>query len=908
MVKASSRLDRAAREFLRSGAAGANDPVALAEECNRIVRGETQHSIPKAIALGRDFVRHARRHPDMPLQMALRSLGWALHMGGKYRQAEKAYLEARSLARNDYVVRGRIDRILVDVYMYLGDFAEAHRRAQLSLRTFRRHGRDEDEAKTRCNYANLLHRQDRHREAGKQYRRAARYFEKHGGNIALAVCYYNEANTLVQLFDFKRAEKTYKQGEKIFRRLGLTLYVNECQYGLAWMMMLRGDYHPALEKLSECEEAYRAASQPKGEMLCQLDRAEAFLGLNLFAEARKAARSAERRARRLGIAYESAKAAFFYSIASKALGMEKEARAALDRSERGFRLENNQAFLSAVQLFSARMRRGGSIDPSGLAAIRRKFARAQLPLWEAICDLQLLSAWPGDRRVTQRLAGNPAVQTVPHLYSHWQTYLGDVAAEKGLATQAGRHWRRAADVLEAVRAKLPPVELRSTFMRRQSDPYLRLIEKNLREDPVRAAVWSERYKTAGVWTVSGEAFAESSARAEVVEGLTELAEQVTALSRRIAGQRGKRATAASQSEVALTQLQARVQHDLATLERLQMTGPNVLEELREKIRTVSRRHPVIQFHYDRDELVAFVHENGETRTRRYVDGVRQIRQHLGCWSILLSRSLLTKSRRRSEDISEERRLFADLGDWLWGPLEIGSRQERVLIIPEGRLVNLPWMAVIHDGLPLASRHDFAFSPSLRHHLYAGEQPVRSNRIDVFVGSREGLSNHDDECAALTGSRGYGVSIHVPCRRGDWPSSGSAYIWHYTGHARFRHDNPFYSSLELSDGPLFAADFRLKRTQVGLVTLAACRTGSQTVLPGEESTGLVRSLLEMGARNVVGSHWNVADRSTAVWMNKFYENILAGCRVGQAVRQAGLYTRETYPSAYDWAAFSVYGAG
>jgi CHAT domain-containing protein len=108
--------------------------------------------------------------------------------------------------------------------------------------------------------------------------------------------------------------------------------------------------------------------------------------------------------------------------------------------------------------------------------------------------------------------------------------------------------------------------------------------------------------------------------------------------------------------------------------------------------------------------------------------------------------------------------------------------------------------------------------------------------------------------------------------------------------------------------LFAADFRLRDYRVGLVTLAACRTGNQSVLPGEESTGLVRSLLEMGARNVVGSHWSVSDKSTAVWMRRFYDFILDGQPVSEAVRKAAIYVRQRFPSAYDWAAFSAFGAG
>ena len=100
---------------------------------------------------------------------------------------------------------------------------------------------------------------------------------------------------------------------------------------------------------------------------------------------------------------------------------------------------------------------------------------------------------------------------------------------------------------------------------------------------------------------------------------------------------------------------------------------------------------------------------------------------------------------------------------------------------------------------------------------------------------------------------------------------------------------------------------MRRNAVELVTLAACRTGQQTSLPGEESSGLVRGLLEMGARSVVAGGWAVADTSTALWMDNFYRAFMAGTNVAMAQREAMDRVREEYPSAYHWAAFNLYGA-
>ncbi len=905
------KLDRAttdARQFLNDGEVGNCDLVALSIECDKLIRSETQRSLPAAVALARKFVELARRRPGMSLEIACRALGWTLHSSGQYGPAEKAYLKARDIVKRIPLSRAQIDRILIDVYMYLGDFKESHRRARLAMDAFRRIGVDDELAKTRVNYANLFHRQDRHREASRQYQLAADYFETHKNDLVLGLCYFNQANTQVQLFDFEKARHLYGRASELFAGLGFDLYVTECQYGRAWIHMLEGNYHVALRDLAACEQKYRQASYAKGIVLCLLDRAEAFLGLNLYSDAAVAARDAELRSRRLTIHYEAAKAAFFFAKASFALGQQKDGRAALERAEQGFDKEHNRGFLAAVRLFGLQVDSVKSRDLTAFQSTSKLFSKVQLPLWSAINDIHCLSQWPDEKKVLKRLALNRAVHTVPHLYARWQTLVGDREASQGRPRAAIRHWTQAAEVLDAVRAKLPPLEMRSTFMKDRTDPYLRLVNSEMSADPSRAAAWSERYKTAGIWGATEGAFANDPSRSRAANSLSLLADQVMAIAGRLDRKSGERTAAAARANRALLELQKKVRHDLAAVESPNGAGVDRFESLIEDIRAESQRQPIVQFHYDGDDLISFVHHRGDTRTHRYVDGRRLADEYVGCWRLLLGRNSITRRKHTRADITEEHRLFGEIGNWLWSPLEISSRHKRLLVLPEGKISNLPWQAIMYNGAPLANHHSIVISPSLRHHRHARKMRIRSQRIEAFVGSTGGLPNCRKELAALADRASQNITIYDPCRRGDWPDDGCARIWHYAGHAQLRADNPFYSSLSLSDGPLFAADFRLKKSRVWLVTLAACRTGHQSVLPGEESSGLVRSLLEMGARNVVGSHWAVSDKSTAFWMSNFYDLILSGQPVGQAVRQAAVQVRNKYPSAYDWAAFSVFGAG
>ena len=904
MVTETKASPAEALRFLKTGQRPERPTVGLAEACDNLIRQTTQKSVTRAISLAHKFVARARRDHSMPLHLALRALGWASHVGGKYRQAETAYLEARHLVLRQGDLRARIDRILIDVYMYRGQFDEARRRARLALDTFRKLGQAEEAAKTRINLANLYHRQDRHRDARSEYEQALVHFEQSNNVLVRALCQYNLANTEVQLVDFERARELYGQAEANFISKDYALYANECRYGLAWLAMLEGDFDQALRGLDACERHYREAGQPKGVLLCRLDRAEAYLGLNMFVDARALAADAEKRANKLGITYEAAKAAFFQAKAAFAGGNDRACRAALVRSRKGFHKDRNRAFLAAVDLFEAQTDPGPRTGRESLRRARAGFSRAQLPLWEAMCDLQLATTGHAEKSTFRRLAGNPAVAAVPHLYAHWQTLLGDVEIGRNRRPQAIAHWRNAASMLDQVRAKLPPVDLRSTFLQGRQDPYLQLIHTQCDSNPGEAAAWSERYKMAGIWAVRTDS--PESERDQAAASLAKLADRVTALSTQLSGSSGTR-EALLDKKARLTNMYRDVQRELAGLTERQTDALDQNNVLTASMRATAQRLPILQFHDDRGDLLAFVHEPGGIRTVRFIDGTTRLEQLMGCWRILLNRSLQRRSNRTSTDLSDETELFGEIGDWLLPRLEIDSHHHGLLVIPDGRMTNLPWFALRCHGRPLAESTNIILTPSFRHFVLASQRHSRSPEIRIFMGRHDGLAHSRRELKHLSETAGTAVQVHDPCRRADWPRGRDAYIWHYVGHAETRRDNPFYSALLLEDGPLFAADFRTRNANVDIVTLAACRTGYQAVLPAEESTGLVRSLLEMGARHVIGSHWAVNDESTAQWMTHFYTLIFDGVPIAKAVRLTSLHIRERYPSAYDWAAFSVFGA-
>jgi hypothetical protein len=423
-----------------------------------------------------------------------------------------------------------------------------------------------------------------------------------------------------------------------------------------------------------------------------------------------------------------------------------------------------------------------------------------------------------------------------------------------------------------------------------------------------AAAWSERYKTAGLWQANDRPLDRSQIKNATAENLSELASQITALSSGLEGADDNHAGTSLRSAKAFDVLQESIRQNLAELDASVGSKVDNVERVIEQIRSTARRIPIIQFHSGGGDLIAFVHDRRHTHFHCYHDGARTAREFTSRWRFLIERvPFLTEGHRRS-DIRDEQQLLEKIGEWLLAPLEISQKHRRLLILPEGDITNLPWQAILRNRQPLISDYEILLCPSLRHFVHAQGSRTRSRRIEVFVGATDDLPKGGKECEVLLRADSDSVVVHNPCYRIDWPDRTNARLWHYAGHAQLRNDNPFYSSLLLADGPIFAADFRLKSSRVGLVTLAACRTGQQAYLPGEESTGLVRSLLEMGARSVLASHWAISDDSTSLWMAEFYKRFLSGEPALSAARETALDIRNRYASAYHWAAFSMFGAG
>ncbi len=105
-------------------------------------------------------------------------------------------------------------------------------------------------------------------------------------------------------------------------------------------------------------------------------------------------------------------------------------------------------------------------------------------------------------------------------------------------------------------------------------------------------------------------------------------------------------------------------------------------------------------------------------------------------------------------------------------------------------------------------------------------------------------------------------------------------------------------------------------EADLVALSACASGVSSRRGGDELIGLTRSFLYAGAPSVIVGLWYVADESTRVLMERFYETLLnrgggelaAASSKAQALRfaQQSVMGMEGFEHPYFWSPFVLVG--
>ena len=230
-----------------------------------------------------------------------------------------------------------------------------------------------------------------------------------------------------------------------------------------------------------------------------------------------------------------------------------------------------------------------------------------------------------------------------------------------------------------------------------------------------------------------------------------------------------------------------------------------------------------------------------------------------------------------------------LDDLLVAP--VGVAGQPLVVSCSAALVLLPWsMLPSRRGLPMV------VTPSATAWLRA-DHHVRRTRPDVVSVAGPGLHRAEDEARRvhatwpgarlLTGDSATTDSLRQALARAD--------VVHVAAHGTHQQESPLFSSVRVTDGPLYAYELDAGDRPAPCVVLSACEAGLSTVRPGDEGLGLTSVLLHLGSRSVLAGVARVRDDVAARVMEGVHREMAAG--TDSAAALAGALAEEGEPAPF-----------
>lgn len=869
---------------------------------------------------------------------SLRAVGHVESSLGKYEEALSHYQEAlaifRKLGRAMDVAR-TLNGALQCLHL-LGRYEEAYRTSEQARALFEQQGNVLGIARLDTNVANMLFRQDRFDDALDLYKRAESQFAVAGNPQDVAAALSNMAMVYSNLNEFQLALDTYTRARAHCERHSMPLLVLRADYNIAYLYYLRGEYTKALDLYRQAQEACDALGDRNRSALCDLDRSEMYLEINLSEEAGELGERALACFEQLGMNYEAGKAVTNVAIAASCLGEVGRAMDLFARARVLFGREQNHLWLALVDFYEALvLYRDGQYGPARKMCLKAValFARAGAPARAGLCELLLarLELHAGDLDAAER-ACVAAVDRLgdaapPHLAYQGQLVLGLTREAQGDRESAFAAFRKAHRDLERLRSHLQAEDLKISFLKDKLAVYESLVITCLALAP------TPEHKEAAFGYIEG---AKSRSLADLI------AFRAATLQPRVPNQASEDVRRLRHDlnwhyrQFELEEV-SRDKHSAQRMENLrsgaaalEKTLSRSLDELRrtdgefaamqsgaaqslDDIRaTLSPGTMLLEYYQARGRYYVCVLGRDQLEILPVADAAK-VRHLIALLQFQLSKFRLQPQYLnafagpiRAATESHLRDLYTALVAPVRGLIDGAAR---LVIVPHDILHGLPFHALFDGTRYVIDDFTVSYAPSASVYRLCSIKPPAAVSGALIMGVSDALAPCiDDEVRAvsamLPGAQVFtGPEATSERLRTHGPSSR---FIHLATHGLFRRDNPMFSSVRLGDGPLCVHDLYELQLSAELVTLSGCGTGLNAVVGGDELLGLVRGLLYAGAHSVLLTLWDAYDRSTAEFMQSFYGHLEAGVGKARAAQAATREIREAHPHPFYWAPFTLVG--
>ncbi|HLX48022.1 MAG TPA: CHAT domain-containing tetratricopeptide repeat protein [Streptosporangiaceae bacterium] len=673
----------------------------------------------------------------------------------------------------------------------------------------------------------------------------------------------------------------------------------------AWVTVQSGRFAEGLATFEEAAQAYKSASLPLGEHY--IEYADALMELRLLPEALTAARRAVAEFSGAGVPLMSAEAQLRVAQLAVLTGDHAEATAAATAAVAAFRQQTRVAWRARAVIVAAEAHLSGGTGTD--ADLRKARAAARL-----LADMRITSASVRGFLATGRLAAQlgrrgqaisalgqasslaRGAPVLVRLRGHLAAALAAVLQRRDGAALA--HCRRGLSDLARHRGSLPSVELRALASGHGTELGSIGMEVVVKEGaPARVLNWMERSRAAALLAVEPPAFGEIS------EDLSSL-RAVHARQRDAAGPDDPwtaRARPWLPMEQAAIEERIRRATWRARLASGMPSAPVTAIGLRDRL----GERVLAAYGRLRDDLVAVVIERRRSRIV-HIGPLRPVSEQLRALLFALRRLARLGSggelaaARASADLR-----IRKLTELLVAPLALRGDAELVIIPPPG-LDGIPWAALHGDPVCLAPSATFW----ARTADAANTQPPPGPGLRVALVAGPGLPGAIDEVESLARLYPAAARMMPPDSTAGAVADAlaGADLAHLACHGILRADNPMFSSLVLSDGPMTVQELYTRGLAPPRLILASCESGSQASYAGDEVLGFVGALLARGTIGLLASAAIVPDVPAIGLMNAVHRQLAGGATLARALHEARQSQDTEDPGSFvNWCTFNAHGA-
>lgn len=845
----------------------------------------------------------ARRTGDPEaLVVALRAKAWAERARLADGRAKELLDEAARVARR-HGLSARLGEVLTSrgaVNLELGRIPAARRDLDMA---YRLSGADRSAALLQ--QAVLLHNTGSLHKAALLYRRAladpaatAQTRATVANNMALIEMVHGRVGRAVAALD---------DAEQAARQAGPAQVALVAQ-SRAWVAVQSGRLTEGLRRFDDAAAHYRSAGLPLAEH--HLEYADALLDLRLLPEAIAASRRAVVAFERSDVPLMAAEARWRLARLALLSGDVGLAMSTAEQAARTFREQHRPAWAARADVVAVRARTVEEpAEPGDLATLRRAArtlesrgmsadaadahlaaGRVALSLGRAATALEDLDrAWELARRapVLQRLTGRVAAALAANV--------------RGQDAATTRHAREGLADLAAHRASLESTELRTLASGHGAELGRIALRIVLRAaSPGRVLDWMERTRAAALVAV------DPAPGGETADLLADLLADLRAAQLHL--DRAKSSGDALRPEVAnrVDDLEGLVRR-AAWVQRSERREPAAAHRTSALRRALGAR--VLTEYAELDgELVAVVLAGTRSRLVR-LGPVQDVRRESDALLFALRRLAAGRSETSIALAREGAELgIARLRALLVAPLGLPVEKD-VVVVPAGSLWRTPWSALHETAVSVAPSAAQWVRTSSASAAAEAAEAAPAQRTVLLAGPD--LAGAVTEVEALRGLHRDATVLAPPASAVESVATAvrGADLVHFACHSTLRADNPAFSALRLSDGPLTVHEIDLRGLAPRRVVLAACDSAADVAYEGNELLGFVSALLARGTAGLVASAVPVPDLDAVPLMCQLHEGLRRGESMARALHAArGTLDLNEPRSFVNWCAFNAFGAG